>query len=80
METKLWILEEGPQVNIHPDGLKATLKKISNRKTPGLDGIHRFWFNVPADDMENNNGTYKGEDLLLIDNPRNLPRRTERTP
>ena len=38
------MLEEGPQVNIHPDGLKATFKKISNWKTPGLDGIHRFWF------------------------------------
>ena len=24
--------------------LKATLKKIRNGKTPGLDGIHRFWF------------------------------------
>ena len=30
---------EGPQVNIHPDGLKATLKNIKREK-PGLDGIH----------------------------------------
>ena len=42
METELRMLEEGPQVNIHPDGLKATLKKIVNGKTPNLDGIHGF--------------------------------------
>ena len=36
------MLEEGPQVNIHPDGPKATLKKIANWKTPGLDGMHGF--------------------------------------
>ena len=44
METELRMLEEGPQVNIHPDGLKPTLKKIANWKTPGLGGTHRFWF------------------------------------
>ena len=44
METKLQMLEEGPQGNIHRDGLKATLKKIANWKPPALDGIHRFWF------------------------------------
>ena len=38
------MLREGPQVNTRPDGLKATLKKIANWKTPGLDGIHGFWF------------------------------------
>ena len=44
METELRMLEESPQVNIHPDGLKATLTKITNWKTPDLDGIHRFLF------------------------------------
>ena len=43
METELRMLV-GPQVNIHPDGVKATFIKISNWKTPGLDGIYRFWF------------------------------------
>ena len=32
MEIKLRMLEEGPQVNTHLDGLKATLKKIVNWK------------------------------------------------
>ena len=37
--------KEGPQeVNIHPDGLKTTLKKLANWKSPGRDGIHGFWF------------------------------------
>ena len=31
METELRILEEGPQVNIHTDGLKATLQKYQTR-------------------------------------------------
>ena len=44
METELQMLEESPQVNIHPDGFKATLKKISNWKTPSHGGIHGFWF------------------------------------
>ena len=39
METELQMLEEGSPVNIHPDELKATLKKIANWKTLGLDGI-----------------------------------------
>ena len=30
METKLRMLEEGLQVNIHPDTLKATLRNNSN--------------------------------------------------
>ena len=34
MKTELRMLEEGLQVNIHPDTLKVTLKKISNWKTP----------------------------------------------
>ena len=42
-ETELRMLEEGTQVNIHLDGFKATLKKIANRKTSGLGGIHGFW-------------------------------------
>ena len=44
METDLQMLEEGPQVNIHPDALKATLKKVANWKTPGLDSIRGFRF------------------------------------
>ena len=38
------MLKEGPQVNIHPDRLKATLKKLRNWKIHGLHGIHGFWF------------------------------------
>ena len=30
METEMQMLEEGTQVNIHPNELKATLKKIAN--------------------------------------------------
>ena len=37
-------LEEGPKTEIHINLLKTTLKRISNRKTPGHDGIHGFWF------------------------------------
>ena len=37
-------LEEGPKAEIHTELLKKTLKKISNWKTPGHDGIHGFWF------------------------------------
>ena len=40
---KLERLEEGSKAEIHTDLLKATLKKISNWKTPGHDGIHSFW-------------------------------------
>ena len=40
----MWMLEEGPHMNEHPDTLKATFKKISNWKTPGVDDIHGFWF------------------------------------
>ena len=36
-------LEEGPKAEIHIDSLKTTLKRISNWKTPGHDGIHSFW-------------------------------------
>ena len=37
-------LEEGPKMEIHVDLLKTTLKRISNLKAPGHDGIHGFWF------------------------------------
>ena len=30
MKTELRMLEEGPPVNIHPDGLKVTHKQIAN--------------------------------------------------
>ena len=41
---KLEQLEEGPKAEIYTDLLKTTLKKVSNWKTPGHDGIHGFWF------------------------------------
>ena len=37
-------LEEGPKAEIHTDLLKRALKKVSNWKTPGHDGIKGFWF------------------------------------
>ena len=37
-------LEEDPKVEIHTDLPQTTLKKVSNWKTPGHDGIHGFWF------------------------------------
>ena len=37
-------LEEGPEMEIHVDLLRTTLKRISNWKAPGHDGIHGFWF------------------------------------
>ena len=37
-------LEEGPKTEILIDLLKTTLKRISNWKTPGHDGMHGFWF------------------------------------
>ena len=43
MTRKLEGLEEGPKVEIHTEQLKKTLKKISNLKTPGHDGMHGFW-------------------------------------
>ena len=36
MEIALQMLEVGPQVNIHTDGLKATLKKIATGKLLAL--------------------------------------------
>ena len=37
-------LEEGLKMEIHVDLLKTTLKRISNWKAPGHDGIHGFCF------------------------------------
>ena len=37
-------LEEGPKTEIHIDLLKTKLKRISNWKTPGHNGMHGFWF------------------------------------
>ena len=37
-------LKEGPKAEIHADLLKTTLKKVSNGKMSGHDGIHGFWF------------------------------------
>ena len=42
MTRELEGLEEGPKAEIHIELLKKTLKKISNWKTPGYDGIHGF--------------------------------------
>ena len=36
-------LDEGLKPEIHIDLHKTTLKRISNWKTPGHDGIHGFW-------------------------------------
>ena len=41
---KLEGLEEGPKMEIHVDLLKIALKRISNWKAPGYDGIHGFRF------------------------------------
>ena len=46
MTRELEGLEEDPKAEIHTDLLKTTLKKISNWKTPGYDGIHGFWFKI----------------------------------
>ena len=43
MKKELEGLEEGLKSEIHIDLLKTTVKQ-SNRKMPGHDGIHRFWF------------------------------------
>ena len=44
MTRELEGLKEAPKAEIHTDLFKMTLKKISNWKTPGHDGIHGFWF------------------------------------
>ena len=43
MTRELEGLKEDPKVEIHIELLKKTLKKISNWKKPGHDGIHGFW-------------------------------------
>ena len=45
METELQRLEEGSQVNIHPDGLKATLKK-SILENPWTRWNTRIWAKI----------------------------------
>ena len=37
-------IEEGPVASVHIITLKSVLKKVTNWKTPGHDGIHGFWF------------------------------------
>ena len=44
MRRELEGLGEGPDAEIHTNLLKTTLKKKSNWKTSGHDGIHGFWF------------------------------------
>ena len=46
MTRELEGLKERPEAEIHIDLLKTILKKISNWKTPGHDGIHGFWFKI----------------------------------
>ena len=43
-EKELEGLEKGPNMKMHINSLRATLKKIPNWKTSDHDGIHRFWF------------------------------------
>ena len=43
MTKELKKLEEGPEAEIDIDLLKTKLKKLSNWKTPGHDGVHGFW-------------------------------------
>ena len=88
MEIELRMLEEDPQVNIHPEGISVTLKKIANRKTPGFNGIHGFWFEKftflhdrLATEMnkctENSNGWPKGRQLESKKTPpKELPQQT----
>ena len=44
MKKELQGLEEGSETDIHLESLWVTLKKVSNWKTPGHDGIDEFWF------------------------------------
>ena len=37
------LLDESSEIDIYNGSLRATLKKVLNWKTPGHDGIHRFW-------------------------------------
>ena len=42
MGKELEELEEGPKANIHPDLLRAILKKVPSWKTSGPDDISRI--------------------------------------
>ena len=44
MTRELEGLKEGPKIEMLIELFKKTLKKISNLKTTGHDGIHGFWF------------------------------------
>ena len=44
MGKELQELKEGLEADIHLGSLRASLKKVPNRKTPGHDGIRGFWF------------------------------------
>ena len=37
-------LEEGPEVDIHIESLRATLRKVQNWEAPAQFGKHGFWF------------------------------------
>ena len=43
MKKELTILKENPELDIHLEQQRATLKKVQNRKTPGHNSIHGFW-------------------------------------
>ena len=44
IKNELMEIEEGPVASVHIITLKSVLKKVTNWKTPGHDGIHGFWF------------------------------------
>ena len=44
MTRELEGLDEDPKAEMNIELVNKTLKKISNWKTPGQDGIHGFWF------------------------------------
>ena len=44
MTKELEGFKKGPKAEIYINLLKTTLKKLSDWKMPGLDGIHSFWF------------------------------------
>ena len=44
MEKELQGIEEESKVDILLESLRATLKKVRNRKTPGHNDVRGFWF------------------------------------
>ena len=48
---KLEGLEKDLKAKIHFDSVRATLKKVPNWKTPGHDGIYRYWFKYSLPSM-----------------------------